>query len=105
MNEFEDSSSSLYTTSNYDQDLARVKKRFSKLTMNGGSTNSLSSCLVEHVTSKSPRSLTNSGKDSKLEKGNATQTTSSNLKKRRFRQLERSDLFETLNDKNCEEVK
>ena len=74
----------------YDQELSKVRKRFSKLTVNGASTNSLLQSYAESEDQiSSPRSV-------KAARISAPLNT--NLKKRRFRQLERHDIFDNIND-------
>lgn len=71
----------------YESDMSRLKNTFSKLTMNAKSYNNLAQGLVESEALKSPRS--HSSHAAKMES-----PISSNLKKRRVRQLERWDLFD-----------
>ena len=77
-------------SSSFESELVKVKKRFSKLTMHGASTNSLTQTLLESEALKSPRSVSG---HSSGEKNNCF----TGLKKRRYRHLERFDIFDTTN--------
>jgi hypothetical protein len=75
--------------------LIKVKKRFSKFTINGASTNSLLQSLAESEEAAMGSSKRSSPKSVSGTVGNSGQGGStSNLKKRRFRQLERFDIFD-----------
>lgn len=80
------------SVNSYETEIGKVKRRLAKLTMNGDSTNSLldSDCGG----ARSPKSSASGPAVAK-------NSSASNLKKRRFRQLERSDIFDAIND--CED--
>lgn len=73
------------SSQSYDHEFKQVKKRLSKLTINGASTNSLLQSETEEHAYKSPRSQKSIGQHPML-------------KKRRYRQLERHDIFDNIND-------
>lgn len=73
---YEEYDRSSVNSSGYESELSKVKKRFSKLTVAGGSYNNL---LDNNEGMKSPRSLLGGVK------GKDTSATGSNLKKRRYR--------------------
>ena len=79
------------SVNSYETEICKVKRRFARLTMNGGgaSTNSLLDSECDGAKSQ---------KSSASGPVVAKNASSSNLKKRRFRQLERSDLFDAIND-------